>query len=287
MPSSNFVTSAPRQDVKKSTSGDVQDLRAQAARNTAAEHRRITSRLRQAVENDGFTLLYQPQRELKTGRMRGAEALIRLQHRRRGLILPSHFMPVAEHSDVVIEIGNWMLRQACVDAAFGRRDFFISVPVFERQLVTGKVVKQVIEALSRVDLLASQLELALTEATLIDENEDVSFALKALRGLGVGLVLDNFGTSYTSFSLLKRLPLTMLKLDRSMILGLPTDKENVAILRATIETAHALGIGVIADGVESEDQCDMLSGLDCDIVQGAHLTPPLPFIALSSPPRLG
>ena len=287
MPSSNSVTAAPRQHVKHATSGEAQDLRAQAARNNAAEHRRITSRLRQALEQDGFTLLYQPQRDLKTGQTRGAEALIRLQHRRRGLILPSHFMPVAEHSDVVIEIGNWMLRQACVDAASGRRDFFMSVPVSERQLATGRLVKQVIEALSRVDLAASQLELALTEATLIDENDDVSFALKALRGLGVGLVLDNFGTSYTSFSLLKRLPLTMLKLDRSMIHGMPADKENVAILRATIETAHALGIGVIADGVESEAQCDMLGGLGCDIVQGAQLSPPLPFHALSTLLRLG
>jgi EAL domain-containing protein (putative c-di-GMP-specific phosphodiesterase class I) len=165
-----------------------------------------------------------------------------------------------------------MLRQACRDAASGRRDFFISVPVSERQLATGRLVKQVIEALSRVDLAANQLELALTEATLIDENDDVSFALKALRGLGVGLILDNFGTSYTSFSLLKRLPLTML---------------NVAILRATIETAHALGIGVIADGVESEAQCDMLGGLGCDVVQGAPLSPPLPFSALSGLLRLG
>jgi EAL domain-containing protein (putative c-di-GMP-specific phosphodiesterase class I) len=175
-----------------------------------------------------------------------------------------------------------MLRQACHDAAAWPRDFFVSVPVSQRQLTTGKLVKQVIEALSRVDLPASQLELALTETMLIDDNEDVRFALKALRGLGVGLILDNFGTSYTSFSLLKRLPLTMLKLDRSMIHGMPADKENVAILRATIDTAHALGIGVIADGVESEDQCQMLNGFGCDIVQGAHMNPPLPFAVLSA-----
>ena len=282
MPSSSFVTVAPRQTVKSTVSGETQELRAQAARNKAAEHRRITSRLRQALEQDGFTLLYQPQRNLKSGAARGAEALIRLQHRRRGLILPSHFMPVAAHSDIIIEIGNWMLRQACHDAAAWPRDFFVSVPVSQRQLTTGKLVKQVIEALSRVDLPASQLELALTETMLIDDNEDVRFALKALRGLGVGLILDNFGTSYTSFSLLKRLPLTMLKLDRSMIHGMPADKENVAILRATIDTAHALGIGVIADGVESEDQCQMLDGLGCDIVQGAHMNPPLPFAVLSA-----
>jgi EAL domain-containing protein (putative c-di-GMP-specific phosphodiesterase class I) len=282
MPSSSFVTAAPRQTGKSTVSGETQELRAQAARNKAAEHRRITSRLRQALEQDGFTLLYQPQRNLKSGAARGAEALIRLQHRRRGLILPSHFMPVAAHSDIVVEIGNWILRQACHDAAAWRRDFFVSAPVSQRQLTTGKLVKQVIEALSRVDLPASRLELALTETMLMDDSEDVRFALKALRGLGVGLILDNFGTSYTSFSLLKRLPLTMLKLDRAMIHGMPADKENVAILRATIDTAHALGIGVIADGVESEDQCQMLDGLGCDIVQGAHMNPPLPFNILSA-----
>jgi EAL domain-containing protein (putative c-di-GMP-specific phosphodiesterase class I) len=277
----NSVTMASGQAVKTTPSGETQELRAQAARNNAAEHRRITSRLRQALEQDGFRLLYQPQRELKSGRARGAEALIRLQHRRRGLILPSHFMPIAEHSEIAIEISNWVLGQVCRDAASWRSDFFVSVPISPRQLVTGTLVKQVIEALSRVDLAASRLELALTEAMLIEDHDDVSFALKALRGLGVGLILDNFGTSYTSFSLLKRLPLTMLKLDRSMTTAM-ADKENAAILRATIDTAHALGIGVIADGVEREDQCAVLNGLGCDIVQGAHLNPPLPFAALSA-----
>jgi len=278
---SNSVTTAPGEAARATPSGETQELRAQAARNIAAEHRRITARLRQALEQDGFTLLYQPQRDLKSGRARGAEALIRLQHRRRGLILPSHFMPVAEHSEIVIEICNWMLGEACRRAASWQRDFFVSVPVSPRQLAAGKLVKQVIEALARVDLTASRLELALTEAMLIEDNDDVSFALKALRGLGVGLILDNFGTSYTSFSLLKRLPLTMLKLDRSMTLGM-AEQQNVAILRATIETAHALGMGVIADGVEREDQCVMLAGLGCDIVQGARLNPPLPFDVLSA-----
>ena len=126
------------------------------------------------------------------------------------------------------------------------------------------------------------MEFALTEAMLIEENEEVNFALKALRGLGVGLVLDNFGTSYASLSLLKRLPLTMLKLDRSMIAGLPDALDNAAILRATIHTAHALGIGIIADGVESEEQCRILIALGCDYAQGSYWNPPVPFAELAA-----
>lgn len=273
MASSKFVTTTPAQTGKGPNA--IQELRAQAARTNAAERRRITTRLRQALEQDELSLLYQLQTSLQSGAPRGAEVLICLRHRRRGLVLPSHFMPVAEQSDIVIEIGNWAIMQACRDAASWKRDFFVTLPISHRQLLMGQLVKQVIEALSSFDLEAGRVELALTETTLIDENEDTSFALKALRGLGVGLVLDNFGTSYTSLSLLKRLPLTMLKLDRSMISGLPEARENAAILRATVHTAHALGLGVIADGVESEEQSRMLRELGCDFAQGLHWNPPV------------
>jgi EAL domain-containing protein (putative c-di-GMP-specific phosphodiesterase class I) len=275
------VITGPHQAGKTAAGSTAQELRAQAARTNAAELRRVTARLRHALEQREFTLLYQLQTSLKSGLPRGAEALICLRHRRRGLILPSHFMPVAEQSDVVIEIGNWGIMQACHDAASWRRDFFVTVPVSHRQLLAGGVVKHVIEALAAFDLDARQMEIALTEATLIDENEDVNFALKALRGLGVGLVLDNFGTNYASLGLLKRLPLTMLKLDRTMIAGLPEAHENAAILEATIHTAHALGVGVIADGCESEAQCLTLRELGCDFVQGAHWHPPVSFEAMS------
>jgi len=136
--------------------------------------RRITTRLRHALEQSEFTLLYQLQTSLKSGLKRGAEALICLRHRRRGLILPSHFMPVAEHSDVVIDIGNWGILQAFQDAASWPSNFFVTVPVSHRQLLAGGMVKHVIEGLAAFDLPAGQMEIALTEATLIDENEDVN-----------------------------------------------------------------------------------------------------------------
>lgn len=282
MPLSSFVTKISRRTNKNIGSGDAHELRAQVNRNNATERRRVTNRLRQALEQEDFVLLYQLQRSLKSGQARGAEALIRLQHRRRGLILPSHFMPIAELSEIANDIGNWVLTQACRDALQWENAFFVSVPISHRQLMTGKLLKQVIQALAHADLAPGQLELALTEAMLIDENDDINFALKALRGLGVGLVLDNFGTNYTSFSLLKRLPLTTLKLDRSMIQDLPAGHENVAILRATIDTAHALGIRVIADGVDTEDQCRVLGDLGCDAIQGLYLNQPLTFAALKA-----
>lgn len=286
MPLSNILMTAARRTSQSTAPGDAQELRAQAARSNATERRRITNRLRQALEQHGFVLLYQLQLNLKSLLAQGAEATIRLHHRRRGLILPSHFMPVAELSDIVIEIGNWILQQACEDASQWTKPLAVSIPISHRQLLTGALVKQVIKTLAHTDMAPGQLLLALTEAMLIDDSDDTTFALKALRGLGVGLVLDNFGTNYTSFSLLKRLPLTTLKLDRSMIQDLPADHENVAILRATIDTAHALGIRVIADGVEREDQCRLLDTLGCDAIQGPYLSQPLTFDALTTKLKL-
>ncbi len=285
MPSSKSITTASRHSGKPGMASAVQELRAQAARNNAAEQRRITSRLRQALAQDEFALLYEVQTDLRSGAPRGAEVLICLQHRRRGLVYPSHFMPVAEHSDIVIEIGNWAMQQACWAAARLPPGFVLTIPVPHRQLMFGQLLKHVIQTFAEYNLDAGRIEFALTETAMIDENEDVNFALKALRGVGAGLVLDNFGTSYTSLSLLKRLPLTTLKLDRSMIAGLPDSRENAAILQATLQTAHALGLEVIADGVESESQARLIADLGCDFAQGVHWHPPVGFEELAS--RLG
>jgi EAL domain-containing protein (putative c-di-GMP-specific phosphodiesterase class I) len=274
---SRYLIPHARQDGSEAAPDTAQELRAQAARANAAERRRLSSRLRQALAHDEFALLYQLQISLKTGLPRGAEALICLRHRRRGLVPPNRFMPSAEQSSVASEIGNWGIRQTCRDAAQLNRHFIFTITVSHRQLLHGHLVKQVVEALAKFELDARQVEFALPETALIDENDDVSFALRALRGLGAGLVLNNFGTGYTSLALLKRLPLTMLKLDRSMTEGLPTSHENEAILCATIQAAHALSIGVIADGVESEAHSRVLAGYGCDFAQGAHWHPPMAF----------
>jgi EAL domain-containing protein (putative c-di-GMP-specific phosphodiesterase class I) len=256
--------------------GLTRDLRAQAARTDMAERRRITQKLRAALSEDGFVLHYQPKVHLKTGRVRGVEALIRLQHKRRGLILPAHFMPVAETSDIVNEIGAWALGAVCREAVKWPERFSVSLNVSHRQVRGGKLTKQVIEALSQSGLASQRLELELSEAALIDDSEDTSFALKAVRALGVGVALDEFGAGYGSLSVLRRMPLTTLKLDRSVLVGLRDGDHDAAILRAAIEAAHALGCIVVADGVETETQCRVLDQMGCDEAQGIYFSAPLP-----------
>jgi EAL domain-containing protein (putative c-di-GMP-specific phosphodiesterase class I) len=274
---------APDRPLSDDIRADIaRDLRAQAARNDVAERRRITQKLRTALAEDGFVLHYQPKVHLKTGRVRGVEAVIRLLHRRRGLILPAHFMPVAERSDIVIDIGAWALNEACREATRWPERFTVSLNISHRQLRSNRLTKQIIEALHGTGLAAARLELEVSEAMLIDDNEDASFGLKAARGLGVGVALDDFGAGYGSLSVLRRLPLTTLKLDRSVILGLQNGDHDAVILRAAIEAAHALGCTVVADGVETETQCRMLDQMGCDEAQGSYFSPALPASELLS-----
>jgi EAL domain-containing protein (putative c-di-GMP-specific phosphodiesterase class I) len=253
----------------------ARELRAQAARNDMAERRRITQKLRAALTDDGFVLYFQPKLHLTSGLMRGAEAMIRMLHRRRGLILPAHFMPVAERSDIVNDIGAWMLHAACREAAAWPAHLTVSLNVSHRQLRSGRLVKHVIEALSRSGLEPARLELEVTEDVVIDDHDDTSFALKAVRALGVGIALDEFGAGYASLSALRRVPLTTLKLDRSVIVTLQTGGQDVAFLRVAIDAAHALGIKVVADGVDSAAQCRILDQMGCDEAQGNYLSPAL------------
>jgi EAL domain-containing protein (putative c-di-GMP-specific phosphodiesterase class I) len=254
---------------------EARALRARAARRDVTERRRVTARLREALTDNGLILHYQPQVRLKSGAVRGAEALIRLQHRRRGLILPNHFMPIAERSDVINDIGTWMLNRACAEAASWPGQLSVAVALSQRQLRSGKLTKILIEALGQSALAPQRLEVELTEAMLIDDNDDTIFSLKALRGLGVRMALNNFGTGYASLAALKRLPLSTLKLDRSLIDDLGQDRGGTAIVHAAVEAGHALGCAVLAEGVETAEQCRLLDEIGCDDAQGQFFAPPL------------
>jgi EAL domain-containing protein (putative c-di-GMP-specific phosphodiesterase class I) len=263
------------QTLEHPATASARELRQRTARREITERRRITQRLRQALTSGGFVLQYQPLISLSSGLARGAESLVRLKHNRRGLIPASHFMPIAERSDLIVDVGGWTLHHACLQATTWPENFTVAVALSLRHLQSGRLVRQLLEALSRTGLAPERLELGLTEAMLIDENDDTIFALKALQGLGVRLALNNFGLGYASLSAVKRLPLGTLRLDRSLTQNLIEGESGAAIIHAAIEAGHALGCKVLADGVETERQFKLLSKIGCDEGQGAYFSPPV------------
>lgn len=269
-------------NAKTSSDASARELRLRTARREITERRRITQRLRQALVSGGFVLHYQPLISLRSGLARGAEALIRLQHTRRGLIPANHFLPIAERSDLIVDVGGWMLHHACLQAANWPASFSVAVPLSLRHLQSGKLVRQLLEALSHSGIAPERLELELTEAMLIDENDDTVFALKALQSIGVRLALNNFGLGYASLSALKRLPLSTLRLDRSLTQNLAEDGAGSAIIHAAIEAGHALGCTVLADGVETEAQLKRLMEIGCDEGQGAYFTSPVSAVEMAA-----
>ncbi len=259
----------------ESAPNEARELRQRTARREITERRRITQRLRQALLSDGFVLQYQPLISLRTGYMRGAETIIRLQHSRRGLIAAAHFMPIAERSEIINDVGGWMLQQACMQAASWPGELSVALTLSQRHMQGGMLIRQLLESLSASGLPAERLELELTEAMLIDDNDDTVFALRALQSLGVRLALNNFGTGYASLSALKRLPIATLRLDRSLIHNLHEGVADAAIVQAAIKAGHALGCAVLADGVENEAQLALLSEIGCDEGQGPYFSQPV------------
>ena len=263
---------------------EARDPRAQVA-----EQRRLERDLRDAVKREAFHLHYQPRLALASGEANSAEALIRWPHRRRGVVPPMSFIPLAERNGLILPIGAWVLRTACQEAAgWGRQDVSglslavpsvpvptVSVNVSARQIADGVLLHQVAAALEASGLPPERLELELTESMLIQIDLDALLGLSALRDIGIGLALDDFGIGYASLAMLRRLPLTVLKLDRSLIHGLPHEREDAAIVRAVVETSHALGLRVVAEGIETAEQRDYLTQIGCDEGQGFLFSRPI------------
>lgn len=241
---------------------------------------RLQRDLAAAVVNEAFVLHYQPRLALDTGRQVGAEALIRWPDRRGGLIVPSVFLPMAERLGLMSEVGGWVLRTACAEATHWPGGCAVSVNISARQLADGVLLTQIATALEQSGLNPELLEIELTEAMLIDLSVDTLLTLSAVRDLGVGVALDDFGTGFASFAILKRLPLTSMKLDHSLIRGLPGDRQDAAVTRAIIATGHALDLIVVAEGVETEGQHVLLRDGGCDEAQGFLLSHPLPASAI-------
>ena len=240
-----------------------------------AEARRLEHDIRQALLHDGFALAYQPRYLLANRQPIGAEALIRWPHRKRGLVSPSLFIPAAEQSTLINDIGGWVLRHACREAARWPSPAMVSVNVSARQLLDGVLIEQVSEALALSSLAPERLELEVTETVLLDISPDVLLMLAALNDIGVGLAIDDFGVGYTSLAMLKRLPFTTMKIDRSMVRTLPREREDAAIVCSLVAIAQALGLSVLAEGIETPEQENFLVDIGCESGQGFLFSPAL------------
>jgi diguanylate cyclase (GGDEF)-like protein len=239
--------------------------------------------LRRAIAREELRLQYQPIVSLATGDIVGFEALVRWQHPSRGLVPPLAFIPMAEETGLIVPLGRWVLDAACRQAALwnatesreGAPLLFVSVNLSARQFTQSDLIDDVSRTLARTGLEAEALELEITESVLMDQSEAGIRALGEIRNLGVRLVLDDFGTGYSSLSYLKHLPLDTIKIDRTFVAGIDGAADR-SIVEAVIALAHGLGIGVVAEGIETDSQVERLRQLGCDLGQGYLFSRPVP-----------
>lgn len=245
----------------------------------AVEHLSMRNGLRRALERGEFVLHYQPQIDLATGAVIGAEALIRWHHPELGLVAPSRFIGVAEESRLIIPIGEWVLNEACRQAAAWRREglpaLMVAVNLSGIQFKRGDVEQTVLSALECTGYDPAWLELEITESTLIQNVNEMLDTVKRLKRLGVRLSIDDFGTGYSSLSYLKRFDVDKLKVDQSFIRDLTHDANDAAIVQAVIQMGHSLNLRVIAEGVEDAQVLARLQELGCDEVQGYYFAKPM------------
>ena len=250
-----------------------------ALRTAATARRALERELRLAFETGQFELYYQPLIACEGRRVVGAEALLRWNHPERGLLTPAAFIDVLAQKPAAAAVGDRVLRTACRQAAVwraSRPDFRIAVNLFEAQFRSGHLLELVREVLAETGLPPQALELEIVE-TIVLRNDPLTLQLlHDLRALGVGLAFDDYGTGFASLSLLKRFPVTRLKIDRSFIRDITTDAEDAAVVRAVLYLGRSFGMEVIAEGVETEAQLEMLCRHDCHEVQGYLFGRPVP-----------
>jgi len=239
--------------------------------------RRLLERdMRTAFAQGEFTLAYQPLVNLQTKKVTAFEALLRWRHAERGMMSPSEFIPVAEEMGLIVQLGEWALRQACIEAAAWPKDIRVSVNLSPLQFAKGNLVSTVLNALASSGLPASRLELEITETVLLEKSERNITILNQLRELGVRISMDDFGTGYSSIGYLRSFPFDKIKIDQSFVRDLLVDRGSLAIVRAIAGLGISFGITTTAEGVETEEQMRRLNMEGCIEVQGYLYSKPVP-----------
>ena len=246
----------------------------------AFEHIALENSLRKAIDRKELTIYYQPQASLETGEITGLEALVRWQHPEFGLVPPSKFIPLAEETDLIVPLGEWVMRVACqqnkVWQDIGLQPVPLAINLSAKQFYEKHLTHTIDEVLRTTGLDPKFLMLEITESSTMHDVDYTVSTLSVLKEMGIQIALDDFGTGYSSLSYLKRFPLDMLKIDRTFVKGVPDDRDDAAIITAIIALAHSLENKVIAEGVETKEQLKFLKGLACDQMQGFYLSRPVP-----------
>ncbi len=241
----------------------------------------LETEMHTAIDNQEFCLYYQPIVELKSRRIIGFESLVRWQHPERGLIPPDDFIPIAEDSGLIVPLGEWIQRESCRQLTVWQQqqansELTISVNLSCKQFLQNDLAEKVAEILRETRLAPEFLRLEVTESNVMNDSKLAIKILDSLRLLGVKLSIDDFGTGYSSLSYLHRLPINYLKIDRSFIGEMCTNHENIEIVRTILMLADSLGIEVVAEGIETDDQLRQFINLECKNGQGFFFSKPVP-----------
>jgi EAL domain-containing protein (putative c-di-GMP-specific phosphodiesterase class I) len=263
---------------KSSGRNNYQYFSAEMSR-AALERLTMEQDLRQALARDELLLYYQPQIELKTGRVLGAEALLRWQHHSNGMVSPGKFIPILEESGLIVEIGAWVLRSACEQIqawqAEGLPGIKVAVNTSARQFLSDDFVHTVRKTVADTGIDISLLEVELTEGTLVEDVDTATEVMRQLHDMGITLAVDDFGTGYSSLSYLQRFPLHTLKIDQSFVRDIAVNKDSAAIATTIALLARNMKLNTIAEGVETAEQLALIRQMGCNEVQGYYFGRPM------------